>query len=255
MNPSRRSFVGGNWKATCSKAKVDEIVERLNGMSKVPDGVDLWVSPSAIHVASVAASVRPEVAVGVQNIHTADGYGAYTGELTADMVKESGIQWVLVGHSERRNLFGETVESAGEKAALALSKGMSVLFCIGEHLEDRESGRTMDILTAQLNALVSRVSTEQWSRIVLAYEPTWAIGTGQVATPDQAQEVHASLREWLSANVSPDVAESLRIIYGGSVKGTNAGDLAELPDVDGFLVGGASLKPNFMDMVKHLNNM
>ncbi|OAY81267.1 Triosephosphate isomerase, cytosolic [Ananas comosus] len=164
------------------------------------------------------------------------------------MLVNLGIPWVILGHSERRLLLGESNELIGDKVAYALSQGLKVIACVGETLEQREADATMDVVAAQTKAIADRIS--DWTNVVVAYEPVWAIGTGKVATPAQAQEVHTSLRKWLATNVSSQVAESTRIIYGGSVTGGNCKELAAQPDVDGFLVGGASLKAEFVDIIK-----
>lgn len=159
---------------------------------------------------------------------------------------------MILGHSERRTLYGETNELLAKKLKYALDKGLSVIFCIGEKLDEREGGRTNEVLETQLSA--AKDSIADWSKIVVAYEPVWAIGTGVVATPDQAQESHAFVRGWLRANVSEDVANATRIIYGGSVTENNCGELIKLADVDGFLVGGASLKPAFADIIRSVGS-
>merc|ERR1712117_896737 len=153
----------------------------------------------------------------------------------------------LLGHSERRHVFGETDELIGEKVAFALEQGLNIIPCIGEKLEERQAGKTNDVCFKQLKAIADKVS--DWSKVVIAYEPVWAIGTGKTATPEQAQEVHELLRKWISANISAEVAASIRIIYGGSVTGGNCKELAKKPDIDGFLVGGASLKPEFVEII------
>lgn len=166
---------------------------------------------------------------------------------------DSGVKWTIVGHSERRAGFvipGETNELVGQKAAAALSTGLSVIACIGEQLSDRESGKTMEVCSKQLAAIASCLDVASWKKVVVAYEPVWAIGTGKVATQEQAEETHSEIRTWIATNVSEDVARDVRIIYGGSVKGSNCGDLIHSPNIDGFLVGGASLKPEFVDIIK-----
>lgn len=165
------------------------------------------------------------------------------------MIVDMGITYVITGHSERRSIFKETDAEIAEKTSVAVSKGLKVIACIGELLEEREAGKTMEVNERQLGAIAGMLSESDWSHVVLAYEPVWAIGTGKVATPEQAQEVHAGLRKWLAENVSAAVAESVRIIYGGSVKPANAMELAKQTDIDGFLVGGASLKPDFIDVI------
>ncbi|PHU13736.1 Triosephosphate isomerase, cytosolic [Capsicum chinense] len=164
------------------------------------------------------------------------------------MLVNLGIPWVILGHSERRLLLNESNDFVADKVAYALSQGLKVIACVGETLEQRESGATMAVIAAQTKAIAEQVT--HWSNIVLAYEPVWAIGTGKVATPAQAQEVHFELRKWLQVNVGAEVGATTRIIYGGSVNGANCKELAAQPDVDGFLVGGASLKPEFIDIIK-----
>lgn len=166
---------------------------------------------------------------------------------SVEMLVNLNIPWVILGHSERRLILNESNEFVGDKVAYALSQGLKVIACVGETLEQRESGSTMAVVAAQTKAIAERVLN--WDNIVLAYEPVWAIGTGKVATPAQAQEVHTELRKWLHENTGPEVAASVRIIYGGSVNGKNCKELAAQPDVDGFLVGGASLKPEFIDII------
>lgn len=160
------------------------------------------------------------------------------------MLKDLGIEWVILGHSERREFFKESDEEIGAKVAHALKTGLKVMACVGEKLEEREANKTTEVVFRQLAAIAKQV--EDWTNVVVAYEPVWAIGTGKVATPDQAQEVHKAIRGWLKENVNAQVAEATRIMYGGSVNGGNAATLAKEEDVDGFLVGGASLKPEFV---------
>lgn len=163
------------------------------------------------------------------------------------MLKDVGADWVIIGHSERRQIFGESDELIAEKTVFALSQGLKVIACIGETLQEREAGQTEAVVFRQTKALAALI--KDWTNVVLAYEPVWAIGTGKTATPAQAQEVHAALRKWLTENVSPEVSAALRIQYGGSVTAANAKELGSQPDIDGFLVGGASLKPEFVQIV------
>jgi len=197
-------------------------------------------------LAQVRAGLRGDVKVASQDLNEA-GSGAYTGDLAPAMIKDSGLDVAIVGHSERRAGRGETNDVVGLKTKAGIDAGLQVIACIGETLEQREAGQTLDVLTEQLAGIAKHVS--DWTNVVVAYEPVWAIGTGVVATPEQAQEVHAGLRQYLATNVSQQVSDSLRILYGGSVTASNASELAALPDVDGFLVGGASLKPEFVDIV------
>ncbi|XP_027339977.1 triosephosphate isomerase, cytosolic isoform X1 [Abrus precatorius] len=243
----RKFFVGGNWKCNGTTEEVKKIVTTLNE-AKVPgeDVVEVVVSPPFVFLPFVKGLLRPDFHVSAQNCWVRKG-GAYTGEVSAEMLVNLGIPWVIIGHSERRQLLKESNEFVGDKVAYALSQGLKVIACIGETLEQREAGTTMTVVAEQTKAIADKISN--WDNVVLAYEPVWAIGTGKVATPAQAQEVHADLRKWIHGNVSAGVASSVRIIYGGSVNGGNCKELAAQPDVDGFLVGGASLKPEFIDII------
>ena len=198
----RRYLVGGNWKCngTLSFAKSFP-AEVLNNLKFDPKKVDVLVCPTHLHVPTVQAVVGNNVNVGVQNL-SLTGNGAYTGEHSVEMVKDAGINWCLTGHSERRTLYGESDADVAKKTKLAVDHGMTVLACIGELLEERESGKTRAVNERQLNAI--REQCEDWSNIVIAYEPVWAIGTGKVATPEVAQETHAEIREWLGKNVSKE---------------------------------------------------
>ncbi|KAG2673472.1 hypothetical protein I3760_13G092200 [Carya illinoinensis] len=244
----RKFFVGGNWKCNGTGEEVKKIVTTLNE-AEVPseDVVEVVVSPPFVFLPLVKSLLRSDFHVSAQNCWVRKG-GAFTGEVSAEMLVNLGIPWVILGHSERRALLNESNEFVGDKVAYALSQGLKVIACVGETLEQRESGSTVAVVAAQTKAIADKVSN--WENVVLAYEPVWAIGTGKVATPVQAQEVHVELRKWLHNNVGADVSASTRIIYGGSVNGANCKELATKPDVDGFLVGGASLKPEFIDIIK-----
>ncbi|GMH12276.1 hypothetical protein Nepgr_014117 [Nepenthes gracilis] len=244
----RKFLVGGNWKCNGTIEEVKKIVTTLNEAEVPPeDVVEVIISPPFVFLTLVKSLLRLDFYVAAQNCWVRNG-GAFTGEISAEMLVNLGIPWVILGHSERRSLLNETNEFVGDKVAYALSRGVKVIACVGETLEQRESDSTMEVIAVQTKAIAERISN--WDNVVLAYEPVWAIGTGKVATPIQAQEIHCELRKWLKDNVSPEVAESTRIIYGGSVNGSNCKDLAAQPDVDGFLVGGASLKPEFLDIIK-----
>jgi triosephosphate isomerase len=184
--------------------------------------------------------LRKGIEVASQNVFDKPN-GAFTGEISASQLQDSGISWVLTGHSERRVILGEDSDFVARKTKAALDNGLGAILCIGETLEERESNKTIDVVTKQLQAVAD--TTKDWSKVVIAYEPVWAIGTGKVATTEQAQEVHSEIRKWLSKTISSDAAEKTRIIYGGSVSEKNCKDLAKQSDIDGFLVGGASLKP------------
>jgi len=241
----RKFFVGGNWKMNGSKGVNQEIIQTLV-TGPLDDNTEVVVAVPSIYLSEVRRVLPSKVGVSAQNAYKV-AKGAFTGEISPAMLKDIGIDWVLLGHSERRALFGETDSLVAEKVGHALDEGLKVIACIGELLAEREAGKTTDVVFRQTQAIAAQV--KDWSRVVLAYEPVWAIGTGKTATPAQAQEVHKQLREWVKTNVSPEVADNLRIIYGGSVTGGNAKELAQEADVDGFLVGGASLKPEFVQIV------
>ncbi|KAL8516244.1 hypothetical protein ACS0TY_014781 [Phlomoides rotata] len=244
----RKFFVGGNWKCNGTTEEVKKIVTTLNEV-EVPseDDVEVVVSPPFVFLPIVKNLLRSDFSIAAQNCWVRKG-GAFTGEISVGMLVNLGVPWVILGHSERRLILNESNEFVGDKVAYALSQGLKVIACVGETLEQRKSGSTMAVVAAQTKAIAERVF--DWSNVVLAYEPVWAIGTGKVATPSQAQEVHLELRKWLHDHAGAEVAVSTRIIYGGSVNGANSKELAAQPDVDGFLVGGASLKPEFIDIIK-----
>lgn len=240
---SRKFFVGGNWKMNGSRSKVQEIVTFLNTCTAL-DNVDVVCAPPALYTSWVVDNVDKRVGVALQNCQGCAS-GAFTGEVSAEMGQDLGCKWVILGHSERRHKFGETNDGIGKKVKHVLENtGLGVIACIGELLSDREANKTMDVVNEQMEAIVANVN--DWSRVVIAYEPVWAIGTGVVATPQQAQEVHSEIRKWLESKCSSDIAHTTRIIYGGSVSAKNCVELGKNPDVDGFLVGGASLKPDFL---------
>lgn len=246
----RKFAIGGNWKANGNVESVKKLVNILNSGSKA-DNVDVLVFPPAIFLGYVKDNLNDNYHVGAQNV-AKDCYGAYTGEVCAAMLKDFGIDWTIIGHSERREGFGhegESNELVAEKTKTAIDNGLQVVPCVGEKLEDREDGKTMDVIIEQLKPIVEALDEEDWEKVILAYEPVWAIGTGKVATPEQAQEVHQDIRKWIAENVSEDVALKLRIQYGGSVKGESAAGLIEKPDIDGFLVGGASLTDDFLTII------
>lgn len=231
-------FVGGNWKCNGTHASVEQLVKELND-GEVPTDIDVVVAPPFIFIDWVRANIKPQIKVSAQNCWlTSDG--AFTGEISAEMLKDALVPWVITGHSERRSLCGESNRTVGQKTGHALDVGLSVIACVGETLDQRNSGNLYQVLDTQCAALFDNV--KDWSKVVVAYEPVWAIGTGVVATPEQAQEVHAYLRKLLTDKLGPRVAEKVRIIYGGSVNDGNCAELARQEDIDGFLVGGASLK-------------
>ncbi|XP_053205155.1 triosephosphate isomerase-like [Panonychus citri] len=240
----RKFFVGGNWKMNGSKAMISEIANFLG--EPLDSEVEIVCGAPAIYLEYAKTVLPANVSLAAQNCYKVKS-GAFTGEISPAMIKDIGLKWVILGHSERRNVFGEKDELIGEKVGHALDEGLSVIACIGELLEEREAGKTTDVVFAQMSAISKNV--KDWSRVVIAYEPVWAIGTGKTASPAQAQEVHAQLRQWLKEKVSAEVSAATRIIYGGSVTAGNCKELAKEGDIDGFLVGGASLKKDFVQIV------
>lgn len=228
-----------------SKESITELAKILTTGPLDPN-VEVVVGCPAVYISFARGLLPATISVAGQNCYKTKS-GAFTGEVSPGMLKDVGADWVIIGHSERRQIFKETDELIAEKTAFALAEGLKVIACIGETLDEREAGQTEAVVFRQMKAISAQV--KDWTNVVVAYEPVWAIGTGKTATPAQAQEVHAALRKWLVDNVSADVSASLRIQYGGSVTAANCRELASQPDIDGFLVGGASLKPEFVQIV------
>jgi triosephosphate isomerase len=239
---ARKLFVAGNWKMNLSRAEAGELASALAGKIGDVEAVDLAVCPPMVHLQTVGAALEgTNIALGAQNMFYEDN-GAFTGETSAAMLTDAGCRYLILGHSERRHVMGEPDELINRKMLKALSAGLEPIFCVGELLEQREAGETLDVVRRQVEVGLEGVSSADAERITIAYEPVWAIGTGKTATPEQAQEVHAMIRELLGERLSGELAAAMRIQYGGSVKPNNAADLLGQPDIDGALVGGASLK-------------
>lgn len=229
-----------------SKTSIKEIVDNLN-KTELPTNVEVVIAPPATYIAlTVAENSQATVAIAGQNVFD-KASGAYTGETSVEQLKDLGATWTLTGHSERRTIIKESDEFIAQKTKFALDSGLGVILCIGETLEERKAGVTIEVCARQLDAVSKIVS--DWSKIVVAYEPVWAIGTGLAATPEDAQETHKQIRAHLTKTIGEQAA-TVRILYGGSVNGKNASEFRDKPDVDGFLVGGASLKPEFTDIIK-----
>jgi len=236
----RTILLAGNWKMHGSKAMVGTLLEGLLA-APVRDTLDLAVFPPFPYLAQAQALLSGSpIAWGAQNLNPV-AQGAHTGEVSASMLLDFGCHYVLVGHSERRTLYGESDEDVAARFAAALEAGLEPILCIGETLQEREDGRTEAVVDRQLQAVIDRCGVEGFRRATVAYEPVWAIGTGRTATPDQAQRVHAFIRGKFASR-DDIIAGQLRILYGGSVNGSNAADLFAREDIDGGLVGGASLK-------------
>ena len=248
----RRTSVAGNWKMNLDRAKARDLATAVAARAAEAGTTELVLCPPAVYVETVAAALggSSPVALGAQNMHDQSS-GAFTGEVAPPMLLDLGCRYVILGHSERRTLFGETDAVVNAKTRAALAAGLTPIVCVGETLEEREGGRTAAVVTTQVQGSLAGLTPADLEKIVVAYEPVWAIGTGRVATPQQAQEVHALIRGLLGGLASPAVAAKVRIQYGGSVKPDNAADLAVQPDIDGALVGGASLKADdFLGIAK-----
>jgi triosephosphate isomerase (TIM) len=238
----RRPLIAGNWKMNMNRDSASGLASGLASRAGEASNADLLVCPPSLYLTVVGAALgNGAVALGAQNMHH-EAAGAFTGEISAAMLMDVGAQFVILGHSERRHIFGETNEQVNQKTLSALAAGLTPIVCVGELLEERESGKTNGVIRSQFEGSLAGVSSDQSTRLVLAYEPVWAIGTGKVATPEQAEAVHADLRKLLTERYNGQIADSIRILYGGSVKADNAGELLSQPNIDGALVGGASLK-------------
>jgi len=238
----RKKVIAGNWKMNKDLNESQDLVSKIiNGLGN-DTKCNVIVCPPFTSLNEVSSLIQTTpVKLGAQNLHFEDS-GAFTGEISASMLKSVGCEYVIIGHSERRNIFGEPDEVINKKIMKALEHGLKPIFCVGELLEQREDGTTMEVVKNQILNGLKNITMEQLSEIIVAYEPVWAIGTGKTATPEQAQEVHAAIRELIVENFSEKVADNLVIQYGGSVKPENAGELLSKKDIDGALVGGACLK-------------
>ena len=240
----RQKIVAGNWKMNNdkkqSKALIKGIKKSLKKLSL--ENTRVIVAPTFVNLSSsVKAADNSKVEVVAQNMHQAAN-GAYTGEISADMLNAINVKTVILGHSERRSYFGETDIILAEKVNAALENNLEIIFCFGELLEDRKSNKHFDVVEGQLKNALFQLEASAWKSIILAYEPVWAIGTGETASPDQAQEMHAFIRNIIEKQYNKEVADAVSILYGGSVKPANAEEIFSKPDVDGGLIGGASLK-------------
>ena len=237
-----KPLIAGNWKLNLGPGSAGALAGFMADAYREVRHADVVVFPTALSVAAVVdALAGSTIGVGVQEI-AASATGAMTGANSAVMAREAGCGWMLTGHSERRQHFGETDAGVGAKTRAGLAAGLQVIVCVGETLDERRAGQADAVTQRQLAAALEGLDTEQMRRVTVAYEPVWAIGTGETASPEQAQQVHAALRAWLALQLTPAVATSTRLLYGGSVKPDNAGTLLGQPDVDGALVGGASLR-------------
>ncbi|MCR4892415.1 MAG: triose-phosphate isomerase [Lachnospiraceae bacterium] len=247
---ARKTIVAGNWKMNMTPTQTAELIETLKPLV-VSDYSDVVLCVPAIDIpAAVAAAKGSNIEIGAENLYFEDK-GAYTGEISADMLLDAGAKYVIIGHSERREYFGETDETVNKKVLKAIEKGLTPIICCGETLTQREQGITIDWVRQQIKIAFQNVTADQAKATVIAYEPIWAIGTGKTATSDQAEEVCGAIRQCIKEVYGDAVAEEIRIQYGGSVNAGNAAELFAKPDIDGGLVGGASLKPDFSKIVNY----
>lgn len=246
----RKNIVAGNWKMNTTLPEGVALAKEVNEALKSANAkCDVIICTPFTHLASVNAVIDSELGLGAENC--ADhASGAYTGEVSAAMVASTGAKYVILGHSERRQYYGETSAILREKIALALANGLKPIFCVGEVLEQRENGTYNDVVKAQIEEGLFQLSAENFGKVILAYEPVWAIGTGKTATADQAQDMHAHIRSVIAGKYGKEVADNTSILYGGSCKPSNAREIFAKPDVDGGLIGGAALKcADFMGIV------
>lgn len=237
----RRPLIAGNWKMNLNRVESVALAKSISS-TEMDSEVDVMIAPPTIYLDSVGSAISgSRVAMGGQDVYF-ESNGAFTGETSTSMLADVGCTFVILGHSERRHVIGETDELINKKVHATLSAGLTPVVCVGELLEQREAGQTREIIKSQFKGSLAGLSDDQIQKTIIAYEPVWAIGTGKTASPEQAQEVHADLRKLLADEYNRETSESVRILYGGSVKPENASDLMSQSDIDGALVGGASLK-------------
>jgi len=247
----RKKIVAGNWKMNNDLAETQELLGHLKMQMVKEPNAEVMVAPAFTNLYEAFQTLKDTpVKVVAQNMHQAEN-GAYTGEVSAKMLKSIGVDTVILGHSERRAHFGETNDILAEKVDAALKNEMKIIFCFGEELADRKSEKHFDLVAKQLKESLYQISDADWKNVVLAYEPVWAIGTGETASPEQAQEMHAFIRKNISEKFNDEIAQNVSILYGGSVKPGNAKEIFAKEDVDGGLIGGASLKA--VDFVEIIN--
>ncbi|HAK61462.1 MAG TPA: triose-phosphate isomerase [Nitrospiraceae bacterium] len=251
MTTKRIPIIAGNWKMNKTASEARDLATAIILLVKNVKNRDVVLAPPFTSLQAVAETIKKtDIALASQNLYWEDK-GAYTGEISAEMLLELGCKYVIIGHSERRQYFGETDETVNKRLRQALNKGLLPIVCVGETLDERESGKANQVIKGQLKGALKDVTAAEMERVVVAYEPVWAIGTGKTATPKQAQEIHQFIRANIKALYDDATAAALRIQYGGSVTPDNVSTLMAMPDIDGALVGGASLKPeSFAALVK-----
>lgn len=249
MNHKKVPLIAGNWKMNKTPAEARELILALKEKFKKLNSVKIVICPPFTSLASVQSTLNGcNISLGAQNVHW-ENEGAFTGEVSPRMLLTMGCQYVIIGHSERRTFFQETDEMVNMKLKAVLKEALAPIVCIGETWQEREAGKTEEVIERQLKAALKGVALEDVEKVVIAYEPVWAIGTGKNATPKQANEIHAFIREKLAAMYNKETAQKMYIIYGGSVTPESADDLIEMPEINGFLVGGASLDPEAFEKI------
>ena len=247
----RKTIIAGNWKMNKTPAEAKALIEEMKPLLSKTKWCEMVLCvPFTDIQAAVKAAKGSKIAIGAENMHF-EKSGAFTVEISADMLKELGVKYVIIGHSERRQYFNETDEACGKKVQVALENGLRPILCVGESLTEREQDVTMEVIRKQIKIALQNVAVEDIKKVVIAYEPIWAIGTGKTATTEQAEEVCKGIRECIAEMYDTDTAEAVRIQYGGSVNAGNAAELFAQPDIDGGLVGGASLKADFGKIVNY----
>jgi triosephosphate isomerase len=243
MNPKRTPIIAGNWKMNKTTIEAEDLAAKLVSLVSSVKDREIVLGPPFTSLEAVSETIKgTNISLAAQNMHWEDK-GAFTGEISAEMLLDLRCKYVIIGHSERRQYFGETDETVNRKVKHALRKGLLPIMCVGETLAEREAGKLNDVINSQVSGGLRDVSADDMKKVVIAYEPVWAIGTGKTATPEQANEVHALIRQTVQSLYNGDIAGGLRIQYGGSVTPENVSSLMAKPDIDGALVGGASLKP------------
>jgi triosephosphate isomerase len=250
---NRRPLIAGNWKMYKTHSEAKETAARLVDLVADADGVDMMIAPAFTALEAVSNAIKgSRVALGAQNLHW-QNEGAYTGEISAAMLVAAGCRYVIIGHSERRQYFGETDETVNKKIKATIAADLIPVFCVGETEAQRESAKTFSVLDKQIKFGLNEFLTKDLGLLIIAYEPVWAIGTGKTATEEQAQEVHQYIRSLIDDGFGNALSNSIRILYGGSVKPDNIAGLMAMPDIDGALVGGASLSPDSFSKIIHFN--
>ena len=246
----RKAVIAGNWKMNKTPAETTELINSIKPLVADADCEVVVCVPYVDLFAAMDAVKGSDIKVGAENCHWAAS-GAFTGEVSAQMLKACGVEYVITGHSERRTYFGDTDKTVRDRTRAALDNGLKVILCVGEYLEQREQNITMEVVSSQVKIALAGVTEEELDRVVIAYEPVWAIGTGRTATADQAEEVCKAIRDCIAEVYDQATADEIRIQYGGSVNAGNAAELFAKPDIDGGLVGGASLKEEFGKIVNY----